>query len=60
MSKEAQLEINKQLAATDNISIYNYPGVDHAFARHGGINFDAAASEMADERTMKCFSEYLK
>ena len=60
VSKEAQLDINKQLAATDNINIYNYPRVDHAFARHGGINFDAAASEMADERTMKCFSEYLK
>ena len=60
VSKEAQLNINKDLAANDHITIYNYPKVDHAFARHDGINFDLAASKMADERTMKCFSKYLK
>ncbi len=60
VSKETQLDINECLAANNQITVYNYPKVDHAFARHDGVNFDPAASQIADERTMKCFSEYLK
>ena len=58
--KEAQLDINERLASNNQITIYNYAGVDHAFARNNGIHFDAAASKLADERTMKCFSDYLE
>lgn len=59
VSKEAQAKINDGLAGHSNVTIYNYPGVDHAFARHDGVNYDAAAAEAADEQTMACFAANL-
>ncbi|HEX9583319.1 MAG TPA: dienelactone hydrolase family protein [Gammaproteobacteria bacterium] len=41
------------------ITIYNYPGVNHAFARHNGVHFDAAAARLADERTAQFFETNL-
>jgi carboxymethylenebutenolidase len=59
VSKEAQAKIKDGLAENPNISIHSYPGVDHAFARHAGVNFDATAATLADRRTMACFKETL-
>jgi carboxymethylenebutenolidase len=57
--KEAQAKINDALGSHRQVTVYNYPGVDHAFARHAGVNYDAAAAKAADERTMACFAANL-
>ena len=59
VSKEAQININEVLSNHGSIAIHNYPNVDHAFARHDGVNFNAAAAALAGKRTMACFAEYL-
>ena len=53
VSKEAQSKINEALANHPCITIHNYPGVNHAFARHRGVHYDEAAATLADERTSK-------
>jgi carboxymethylenebutenolidase len=51
ISKEAQVEITKAFRDSPNATIYTYPGCHHAFSRHGGAHYDAAAAEIANERT---------
>lgn len=48
---EAQEKIKSTLAANPLVTVYSYPGVDHAFARVGGANYDAAAATTANQRT---------
>lgn len=57
--KEAQAKIKDALAAHPKIGLHSYPGVDHAFARHAGVNYDADAAKLADSRTMECFKANL-
>jgi carboxymethylenebutenolidase len=40
------------ISALPGSEIYVYPGVDHAFARVGGIHFDKSATMMAHGRTI--------
>lgn len=58
--KDAQAKIKDGLGGHPNISLHSYPGVDHAFARHAGVNYDAAAAALADSRTMDCFNATLR
>jgi carboxymethylenebutenolidase len=51
VSKEAQSRINESLANHPCVTIYNYPGVNHAFARHNGVHYDEAAATLAGQRT---------
>jgi carboxymethylenebutenolidase len=51
----AQEQISAALSGRDNIEVYVYPGVDHAFARLGGDHFDKAASMLAHERAITAF-----
>ena len=60
VSKEAQAKINEGLAGNAHVSVHNYPGVDHAFARNNGVNYDKAAAEQADGRTLDCFKNNLR
>jgi carboxymethylenebutenolidase len=53
---EAQAKIKLALGDNDLATLHFYPGVDHAFAREGGLNFDQAAAELANQRT----AEFLK
>ncbi len=48
---EAQAQIREALEPNDKITIHSYPGVDHAFARIGGGNYNAEAANQANERT---------
>jgi carboxymethylenebutenolidase len=48
----ARAQISDCLAGRDNVEIYVYPGVDHAFARVGGAHYDKPASLMAHERSI--------
>ena len=57
--KDAQARIREGLAGHSQITLHGYPGVDHAFARHGGVNYDAEAARLAEERTAAFFSAHL-
>jgi len=43
----------------NEVEIYVYPGVDHAFARKGGSNFDKAGAMMAHSRSIALFHKVL-
>jgi carboxymethylenebutenolidase len=55
ISKAAQAEIKAALAGKANAKVYSYPGQHHAFARHNGMHYNAAAAVLANRRT----SEFL-
>jgi carboxymethylenebutenolidase len=54
--KEAQDKIVAALSTNPPVTIYRYPGVDHAFAREGGAHYDDNAATLANNRT----AEFLK
>src|SRR6202050_3504721 len=51
ISKAAQVQIKTALADKPNAIVYSYPGQHHAFARHNGARYDAAAAALANGRT---------
>jgi carboxymethylenebutenolidase len=50
ISKPAQAAIKAALAKK-NTTVYSYPGQNHAFSRHNGAHYDAAAAALANGRT---------
>jgi carboxymethylenebutenolidase len=48
---EAQAQIKDALGGNDKVTLHAYPGVDHAFARMGGANYDAEAAALANQRS---------
>jgi carboxymethylenebutenolidase len=58
-SSEAQAKIHAALDANPLITIHDYPGQDHAFARRGGKHFNAAAAELANLRSVEFFVRHL-
>jgi carboxymethylenebutenolidase len=56
ISKPAQAKIKAALAAKPKVEIYSYPGQRHAFSRHNGAHYNAAAAALANGRT----HEFLK
>ena len=56
ISKPAQAQIKAALAGKANATVYSYPGQRHAFARHNGTHYNAAAAALANGRT----SEFLQ
>lgn len=57
--KEAQAKIHEGLDGNARITIHDYPGVDHAFARAGGEHYDADAASKANQRTAEFFKAHL-
>jgi carboxymethylenebutenolidase len=55
-SKEAQAKIHAALDGNPLITIHDYAGQDHAFARAGGAHYNAEAAALANQRTL----DYLK
>ena len=51
ISKPAQAQIKAALATKPNAAVYSYPGQRHAFARHNGTHYNAAAAALANGRT---------
>lgn len=49
---EAQQQIKDGLGANAHFTIHSYAGVDHAFARVGGQNYDRDAAQLANRRTV--------
>jgi carboxymethylenebutenolidase len=60
ISKEAQAKIKAALTGHKHVTVYSYPGCSHAFARHSGTKYDAAAAELANRRTRDLFERYLR
>jgi carboxymethylenebutenolidase len=52
---EAQAKIHAALDSNDLVTLHDYAGQDHAFARAGGAHFDAAAAELANLRSIEFF-----
>ena len=59
ISKAAQAEIKEALAQRPNAVVYSYPGQYHAFSRHNGAHYDAAAAELANKRSFEFLRQYL-
>jgi len=57
--KAAQEVILKALKDHPSVTIYTYPGRDHAFARPGGANYDAADAATANRQTADFFKANL-
>ena len=60
ISKAAQAEIKTALANKPNVTIYSYPGQYHAFARHNGAHYNAAAAALANGRTSDFLHQQLR
>jgi len=60
ISKSAQAEIKTALAGKPNVTIYSYPGQRHAFARHNGAHYNAAAATLANRRTSDFLHQHLR
>lgn len=56
---EAQARIKDALASVGDVTIMDYPGVGHAFARGGGQGYDAASAERADGATAAFLQQHL-
>jgi carboxymethylenebutenolidase len=58
--REAQAKIKEALSGKSNVVIYTYAGCKHAFARHKGTHYDAAAAAKANGRTWQFLAEHLR
>jgi carboxymethylenebutenolidase len=59
VSPEQQAEVRAALEGNDKVTIYDYQGQGHAFARVGGQHYHQASAEAARERTLDLFKTYL-
>jgi carboxymethylenebutenolidase len=60
ISKDAQEKIKAALQDLPDVHIFSYPGRSHAFARHRGAHYDAAAATLANGRTAEFFNLHLR
>ena len=57
--KDAQAQILAGLKNNPHVTVHVYDGVDHAFARPGGKNYNRAAADLANGRTVDFFKQHL-
>jgi carboxymethylenebutenolidase len=60
ISKAAQAEIKATLARKPNAMVYSYAGQRHAFSRHNGTHYNAAAAHLANGRTSEFLAQQLR
>jgi carboxymethylenebutenolidase len=60
ISKPAQEVIKAALGHKPNAKVYSYPGQSHAFSRHGGAHYNAAAATLAHERAYAFLKQNLQ
>jgi carboxymethylenebutenolidase len=58
--KAAQAQIKAVLAKKPNTAVYSYPGQNHAFSRHNGTHYNAAAAALANGRTSEFLHQRLR
>ena len=56
---ETRKELEESFYGSDLVSLHNYAGCDHGFARTGGANYDKAAAEISDTRTLALLKKSL-
>jgi carboxymethylenebutenolidase len=56
---EAQKRIHDGLGKNPNVTLHDYPEMDHAFARVGGAHYDKACADLANGRTSTFLRQYL-
>jgi carboxymethylenebutenolidase len=59
VDKDAQARMHTGLDGNPKVTLYDYAGVDHAFAREGGEHYDTAAAKLANDRTAAFFRTQL-
>ncbi|MBI1360221.1 MAG: dienelactone hydrolase family protein [Alphaproteobacteria bacterium] len=59
VNKESQAKMKAALKPP-LFELHSYPGRDHAFAREGGKNYNAADASTANRRTLDFFAKHLK
>jgi carboxymethylenebutenolidase len=59
VDKAAQAKMHAGLDGNPKVTLHDYAGVDHAFARVGGDHYDAAAAKLANDRTAAFFKSQL-
>jgi len=59
ISKAAQAEIRAALDKKPNATVYSYPGQSHAFSRHNGKHYNAAAAALANGRTRQFLHQHI-
>jgi carboxymethylenebutenolidase len=60
ISKAAQAEIKAALAKKPIAMVYSYAGQSHAFSRHNGKHYNAAAAHLANSRTSGFLNRQLR
>ena len=60
ISKAAQAAIKSALAKKPKTTVYSYPGQNHAFSRHNGAHYNAAAAALANGRTSEFLHQQLR
>ncbi len=56
---EAQKAIKDKLAGNSLVTIHSYPGLDHAFCRVGGQNYDRAGADLSNRPTADFLKAHL-
>lgn len=59
VDKDAQAAMHKGLDSHPHVTLYDYEGNDHAFARVGGEHYDEQAAKTANQRTLELFRSAL-
>jgi carboxymethylenebutenolidase len=59
ISKAAQAEIKAAVAKKPHTTVYSYAGQNHAFSRHNGAHYNAAAATLANGRTSQFLHQLL-
>lgn len=57
--KAAQTTLTAALSGHTLVTLHSYAGRDHAFARKGGEQYDAADAALAEQRTLAFFAANL-
>ena len=60
ISKAAQAQIKAALAEIPSATVHCYPGQRHAFSRHNGAHYNAAAATLAHGRTYEFLKRELR
>lgn len=56
---EAQKQLHAALDRHAKVTLYDYPGLGHAFAREGGKHWNEGAANTANARTLTFFNKHL-
>lgn len=57
--KDQQQKVKTAVSGNPNVTLHEYQGNDHSFARVGGEHYDKAAADLANQRTAEFFKKHL-